>query len=244
MQEARLHAVAATPKTHPARSAPMRAPLLAALLLLPALAGCAEPTDARANLVPYPRLGDVATYEVTGALVEFSRWENAHPFASGRGLVSWEVSAGGQAIDAARGVHDTFRVTRRVAEGGAGAVEHAQLYVAPAFQAVVQSSYKLSQDQSVLAFDERGYPWLWGASALFGEELREGATAVFPLPDNLGMHIQPNLGWLVEGREEDGTWRLVLGGHGSVEGRMWMEPGSPWPTRVELALLDVEMTES
>lgn len=216
----------------------MRAPVLAALLLLPALAGCAEPTDARANLVPYPRLGDVVTYEASGAMVDFARWENAHPFAGGRGVVVWEVGKGGEAIDMARGVHETFRVTRRVGEGGAAPVERAQLFVAPAFQAVVQSSYKLSQDQSVLAFDERGYPWLWGASFLFGEELREGAFERFTIPDNLGVGVSPQLDWFVEAREADGTWRVNLSGHGSVEGRLWMEPGSPWPTRVELAILD------
>ena len=219
------------------RLPPMRALALAALALLPAWAGCAEPEDARANLVPYPRLGDVATYEATGAMLDLARWENAHPFATGRGQVVWEVGAGGEALDAARAVHETFRVTRRVGDGAAP-VEHAQLFVAPAFQGVIQSSYKLSQDQAVLAFDERGYPWLWGASALFGEELRLGQGIRVPLPDNLGAGRGTALAWVPEAREEDGTWRLNLTGHASVEGTLWMEPGNAWPARVELTLKD------
>ena len=215
----------------------MRVPLLAALLLLPAWAGCAEPEDTRANLVPYPRMGDVATYEVTGALVDLARWENAHPFASGRGTVAWEVSAGGSVIDAARGVHDAFKVTRKVGEGG-GLVEQAQLYVSPAHEAVIQSFYKLSQDQSVLAFDERGYPWLWGTSVLFGEQLKEGGVVALTLPDNLGRGVSAPLAWRVEGREEDGAWRLALSGNDSIEARAWVEPGVAWPQRVEVTLKD------
>lgn len=213
----------------------MRALLVAALVLAAGLAGCADPPDTRANLVPYPRMGDVATYAVEGALVDLARWENARPLVGQPTNVRLALGEGGLALDGARALHPTFLVTRSLNEGG-GFVEHARLFVSPVHQAVVQSSYKLSQDQSVLAFDERGYPWLWGASVLFGEELRGGATIPLTLPDNLGIGDAPTLMWGVA--QEGEGWRLSLLGNASIEATLWLDAGEAWPTRVRVVLKD------
>lgn len=210
----------------------MRAPLLALLLVAPLLAGCATDGGETTALVAYPRAGDVATYEAEGAMVDLARWENGHPLV-GRTAIEWTVGGNVKALDGARAVHDAYEVTRKV-----GGVEHARLFVARAPQAVVQSYYKLSQDQGVLAFDERGFPWLWGASALFGEELKEGALVPFSLPDNLGGARSADLAWRVGARDADGAWRIVLEGNASVDATLWMEEGSAWPLRVEMTLKD------
>lgn len=222
----------------------MRGPALLVLLALPALlAGCSEAPDARAGLVPYPRMGDVATYEATGAHVDFARWENGHAFLAGAGRVRLTLSASPDALDAARAVHPAFKVTTEVAEAGPF-VRHAERFVSPAHQAVVQALYPISTDQSVLSFDERGFPWLFGASALFGADLAREARVPFALPDNLGRGASFDLAWRVDGAETvDGVaaTRLVLEGAPGVEGMLWMEPGVAWPLRVHLRVTGPEM---
>lgn len=216
------------------RQAPrVRVPLLALLLLAPALAGCASEDDARADIVPYPKLGDVATYEATGALVELARWNNAVPFAAASAQVRFTLAAGPTALDAARALHPTFRVTTEVAEAGVFG-KRSERFVSPAHQGIVQGLYVLSQDQSVLSFDERGFPWLFGASPLFGAQLAPGARIDVPLPDNLGRGKSFDISWEVAG-EEDGLTRLELRGEGA-NGTVWLAPGSAWPQRVALEI--------
>ena len=221
----------------------VRTALALALLVLPALAGClGAAEDARDTLVPYPRLGDAVTYEARGALVEFARWENAHPLVADPARVRFTLEASEKVLDGARAVHPAFLVRMEVAEGGPF-VLHSERRVSPGHQALVQARYPLSQDQSVVSFDERGFPWLFGASALFGEDLLQGEFA-FELPDNLGRGASFSPRWVVSGEEDvDGVaaTRLDLRDAPGMEGSLWMEPGSAWPLRVRLALLAPDM---
>lgn len=218
--------------------------LLGALLLLAALlAGCGSAPDPRAGLVPYPKVGDVVTYEASGALVEISRWENGHAFLAPAAKVRFTLAESPRVLDAARQVHPAFKVTTEVAEAGAF-VRHSDRYVSPEHQAVIQALYPLSQDQAVLSFDERGFPWLWGASALFGADLGRQESVAFALPDNLGRGADRVLAWRVEGTETvDGVeaTRLALEGAPGLEGTLWMQPGSPWPLKASLRVLTDEL---
>lgn len=214
----------------------MRAfPLVLATLLLAGCFGGSE--DPRGGLVPYPRLGDVAVYEATGALVELARWENGVPFAAASAQVRFTIAQSADAIDAARAQHASFQLTTELAEAGVFDLRSERL-VSVRHQAIVQSYHPLSQDQAIVAFDERGYPWLWGASALIGEELVEGARLPVMLPDNLGLgetrSLELVVGPDVRLDERDLT-RVDLRGAG-VNGTLYMEPGTPWPYRVTLAL--------
>ncbi|HUR69536.1 MAG TPA: hypothetical protein VM370_09845 [Candidatus Thermoplasmatota archaeon] len=200
------------------------------------LTGCAGGGgDARADLVPYPHLGDVATYEATGALVDFARWENGAPFAAASAQVRFTLDASADALDGSRALHKAFRVTTDVAEAGVFG-ERSATWVSARHEAIVQSRHPLSQDQSIVAFDERGFPWLWGASALFGEELAEGSAFPFEIPDDLGRGQEILFEWRVNG-SEDGLVRLDLAG-GGASGSLWMERGVAWPARVHLTITD------
>lgn len=214
----------------------------AALLLVILLAGClgGGGGSGRDDLVPYPKLHESATYAVKGAAVDLGRWENGHAFATQGAQIKLTVLPGAAALDAARIPHATFLVREDVSEAG-GFVHHADLYVSPAHEGIVQSVYPLSGDQSIVAFDERGYPWLFGASALFGESLAPGAAIPVAIPDNLGHGAALNLSWRVKGAEDVNgvhATRLDLEGSSSVHGALWMEPGSPWPLAVNLTLDD------
>lgn len=210
----------------------MRPSLALALALALALpAGClGDDDDARATLVPYPRVGDVATYEVTGGFVDLARWENGAAMPTGQ--VRFTLATSPDVIDGAHAVHPAFKVTTELAAAGVF-VKHGELYVSPRHEAIVQSFYPLSQDQSIVAFDERGYPWLWGASALIGEDLAEGRVD-FEVPDNLGRGATMPFAWVVRG-EEEGLTRLDLEGSG-VNASLWLGDESPWPTRVSMRL--------
>lgn len=227
---------------------------LAALLILLAagLAGCAKNGPAAPALVPYPKLGDVAVYELSGAYVELSRWENGHPVTAGAQL-RVELASGGKMLDAARLVHDTFRVTTTLA-----GAKFSDVYVSPAHEGIVQAVYPLSQDQNVVSFDERGYPWLFGASALFGTPLGPGAARDVIIPENLAapgasIVIAPTLPGVPpiavsaqRGLKADGTWafasqegnatRFDLHDVPGVNGSVWLTASSAWPTRVHLAI--------
>lgn len=209
-----------------------RALLVVLVVLAPALAGCADPEGAsRASLVAYPKLGDEATYRVD-RLVDLARWENGHegPFD-----VRFHLEESTPAFDAARLVHDVFRV--RVASDAGRSF----LFVSPRHEAVVQALYPLAGDQAIVAFDERGYPWLFGASALFGQEIRPGSRVTFQVPDNFGTGRALNLSWRAAGEEDVGGVRavkLVLEGNASLEGALWMEPGNAWPLRAQLVVKD------
>jgi len=220
-------------KLHEGRGALPRVRALPLGVVALLLAGClgGEP-DPRAGLVPYPRLGDVAVYEVRGAILDLARWENGIPLP-GPSQLRLTLSASPDALDGARAVHPAFKLTTELGVGG-GFVLHSERYVSPRHQAVVQAYYPLSQDQSVVAFDERGFPWLWGASALIGEELREGARVPFALPDNLGRGQTMVFEWVVRG-EEDGLLRVELEGEGA-NATLWMAPASPWPVRATMRL--------
>jgi hypothetical protein len=204
----------------------VRVALALALALAPALAGCASKAPDAPALVPYPRLGDAVAYAASGAYVEFARWENGHPFATGAGRVRFEVGAAPKVIDGARQVHAAFRVATTV-----DGAKHAELFVAPEHEAIAQSVYPLSRDQSVVAFDERGLPWLFGASALFGRDL--GARTEFAVGS-------ATLAWVPDGREGDAV-RMKLAGSPALEGELWMQPGSPWPLRASLAIRDASL---
>ena len=82
----------------------MRAlPLLLAALLV---AGCfGTDADPRGGLVPYPRMGDVAVYEATGALLEVARWENGVPLAAAKAQIRYTIEPGGDALDGTRALH-------------------------------------------------------------------------------------------------------------------------------------------
>lgn len=218
-------------------------PLVPALLLAVALggAGCfGGGDDGPPPLVPYPRSGDVAVYEATGALVEFARWNNGVPFAAVSAQVRLTLATSPDALDGARAQHPAFKVTTDVAEAGVFGKRHDR-WVGPRQEAIVQSFYPLSQDQSVVAFDERGYPWMFGASVLIGEELTEGARFPFDIPDNLGRGATMQMAWVVAG-DEEGFTKLTLDAPASgMTGALWMEPGSPWPARVELAIVTDEL---
>lgn len=212
------------------------APLLLAALLL---AGCfGSDEDPRGGLVPYPRLGDVAVYEASGSLVEISRWDNAVPFISPRAQLRYTLAASPDALDAARAVHPVFLLRTELAEAGVYDLLSERL-VSVRHQALVQSLYPLSQDQNVVAFDERGYPWLWGASALIGEELVEGVVFPVELPDMLGLGRTLRFDLVVgptervEGRD---LTRVDVRGAPALEGTLHMERGSPWPARVSLVM--------
>lgn len=212
---------------------------LVLVALLAPLAGCVGflgDDDARSGLVPYPRMGDVATYAVQGAHVELGRWENGHAFLGAAGQLRFTLAPGEKVLDAARAVHPTFKVTTERAEGGAFML-HSERFVSPLHQAIVQARYPLSQDQSTLSFDERGYPWLLGASPLFGADLSQETEVAFELPDNLGRGVAVPLAWRVDGIETvDGVeaTRLVLEGAPGMEATLWMEPGSAWPLRASV----------
>jgi hypothetical protein len=223
-----------------------RAALLLVALLAGAASGClgfGGDDDPRAGLVAYPRLGDVATYEATGAHLDLGRWENGHPFVSPTATLRITLAPSGKVLDAARAVHPAFKVTTERSETGPFLLASEKL-VSPAMQAVVQARYPLSQDQSTLSFDERGYPWLFGASALFGADLAEEREVAFALPDNLGRGVEVPLAWRVAGTERvegvDAT-RLVLEGAPGLEATLWMEPGSAWPVRVSMRFTSAEL---
>lgn len=212
----------------------MRALLLAWLAVGAALvAGCADAPDPRADLVPYPRVGDAAVYEATGAYVELSRWENGHMLV-GAQRVAFTVRDADAMLDGARQAHDAYRVD--VTVGGARKAEH---YISQQQHARIQSLYPLSQDQSVLAFDERSFPWLFGASALFGEALSLGTVVPLRMEDNLGGggDALASLAWRVTGEDEAG-WTLALEGSSSIEGELVLARGDAWPTRARLTVKD------
>lgn len=219
-------------KSPPRDSRFVRATLLALLLLAATLAGCASPPDSRASLVAYPKLGDVVTYTASGTYLELARWENGHPITS-TGEIKFEVAPGESALDGARQVHETYRVHTRM-EGA----RHAELFVLPARHAIVQSYYPLSQDQGIVAFDERSFPWLFGASALFGQELVSGAEYSLRLEDNLGAGAHaPALSWRVLGEDNDSV-KVELVGSSSIDGALWFERGSAWPVRATITIHD------
>lgn len=142
-------------------------------------------------------------------------------------------------LDAARSVHPTFLVLAERDSGG-GFVKHADRFVSPKHQAVVQSYYKLSQDQGTLSFDERGFPWLFGASVLFGADLTRDDVP-FRLPDNLGRANPIDLSWNLAGPERhDGqdTVRYDLAGADSLAGSAWFVQGQAWPARIVLEVKD------
>lgn len=212
-----------------------RAALALALVVAlgPGLGGClGGGADPGASLVPYPRVGDVAVYEVAGGYVDLARWENGFAFPAAR--VRFTLLAGGDVIDGARAVHPTFKLTTEIAQASAF-VKHSEKWVSPRHGTLVQTLYPLSQDQSIVAFDERGYPWLWGASALVGEDLAIGRVA-FGIPDNLGRGASMPFAWVVRG-EEDGLTRLDLEGEGA-SATLWLGDESPWPARASVALTD------
>jgi hypothetical protein len=218
-----------------------RLALLAVVVCVaPAFAGCAQdPGASRETLVPYPRLHDAVTYDVQGAYVELARWENGHS-ATGAQQVRYRVEPGPGAYDGSRALHPTFLVMTEVGSTAALA-RHADLYVSPEHEGVVQSVYPLAGDQSVVAFDERGYPWLFGASALFGQDVGAGKSVAFALPANLGPGTGLNLSWRVAGSEDVAGTRatkLVLEGSPSIAGALWMAPGSPWPLKADVTLKD------
>lgn len=210
----------------------MRWALLVVAILL--VAGCATRSGSfpgEATTLPYPRIGDVATYSVSGAYVELARWENGHPVDAGTQL-SFAVTAGPKVLDGARQVLDSYRVTTTL-----HGAKFADLYVSPAYgHTLVQAVYPLSQDQNVVAFDERGYPWLFGASALFGRTVAPGSSAGFALPN--GLVAQPPVvataAWVFVGSEPDGL-RFDLKDLPGYAGSVWLKPGSAWPARVHLA---------
>lgn len=214
----------------------VRARLLLAILLGAALAGCFQDAAAEDIVVPYPRMGDVAVYEATGSLLEFARWENGHAFVAGPAQVRFTVAPSQPVIDGARGVHEVFLVTTDVAETGVFS-KRSERYVSYAHQGTIQGLYPLSQDQSVLSFDERGFPWLFGGSALFGAELSREPRVPLALPDNLGRGRTMEFAWVVDGRDGN-LVRLALEGSDSFTGTAWMEPGVAWPARVTLTLAD------
>lgn len=210
------------------------------MLVAATTAGCVDDEMAPDVVVPYPHVGDVATYEATGALVEIARWENAHAFVSGSARVRFALAESAPVLDGARSVHEAFLVTTSTSEVG-GFIKHSERYVSPAHQATVQALYPISQDQSVLSFDERGYPWLFGASVLFGAEVSREPRHEFRLPDNLGRGRDMVLAWVVKGVEEvDGApaWRLDLEGNASISGSVWFEAGNAWPVKATLTLHD------
>jgi hypothetical protein len=216
-----------------------RTALLVLLLALPALAGCFGEEVSADVVIPYPRLGDVATYAIDGAYVEFARWENGHALQTGA-RARFTLAASEPVIDGARAIHPAFRVTTELAEAG-GFVKQAERFVSPEHQGVIQGWYPLSQDQAVLSFDERGFPWLFGASPLFGAELSREPRYAFTLPDNLGRGQVIEFAWVVAGTESvqgvEAT-KLVLEGPPSLEGVLWMEPTSAWPLQARLTLKD------
>jgi len=212
-----------------------RALLLALLVAAPALAGCADDDGAsRDTLVPYPRMGDEATYRVD-RYVEIARWENGHV---GPLDVRFRVQESAPVLDAARAAYDAFRVS--VEAGGA---KQADLFVSPAHEALVQAVYPLAGDQSIVAFDERGFPWLFGASALFGENVAQGRSVAFVVPDTLGGKAGLALRWVSQGAQSlDGrsTTKLVLEGNDSIAGALWLD-GSAWPLRASLTIKDASV---
>lgn len=216
------------------------AALLLLVLVAAALAGCSRAPDARGDLVAYPRLGDVATYAVQGAYVELTRWENGHAFLGGAGEVRFTLSESGKVLDAARAVHPAFRVATELSDG-AGFVRHGDRYVSPEHQAIMQAYYPHSADQGTLSFDERGHPWLFGASVLFGADLAREPEVTFELPDNLGRGETRALAWRVDGTESvEGidARRLVLEGAPGLDATLWLEPGSAWPLRALVQVTD------
>jgi hypothetical protein len=215
----------------------MRALVLVLLLAAPALAGCFGAKEtAREGLVAYPRLGDVAVYDVRGALLDLARWENGAAFPAGSGRLRFSLDESAPVIDGARAVHPAFRVLVERDSGG-GFVTHAERFVSPRHQAVVQAYYPLSQDQGVLSFDERGFPWLFGASALFGADPARDARVGFALPDNLGRGESMVLEWVAQAREGD-EWVFGLEGSASLAGELRIPAGSAWPTYARLELRD------
>ena len=210
--------------------------VLAALLV----AGCfGGDDDPRGGLVPYPRVGDVAVYEASGALVEVARWENGVPFAARTAQVRYTLAASPDAYDGARQLHPSVKLATEVSEAGAFDLR-SERWISARHQAIVQSFYPLSQDQSIVAFDERGYPWMWGASALVGEELVEGAAFSVELPDNLGLGAAKGFTLTVgpsvrlDGRD---VTKVDVAGGGLV-GTLYMERGVAWPYMVSFVLND------
>lgn len=173
-----------------------------ALVVLGLLAGCAEPTSPTALVSPPPRLGDVVEYEVTGPYADLVRWEPELPPTLTR--IRLTVEPGGSRLTTDLERRDTFAV-RLEGDGGAGWQTLDVRYVALASGVVVEVLTPFNETQSVVSWEEFGFPWFFGASVFMGRTTPATgpeSASVFPAPPALS-------------RVGD-HWRAALPSHGAT----------------------------
>lgn len=217
-----------------------RAAVLLALLVAPAFAGCATPGAVDAAELARPRIGDRVEYDVGGHLVEFSRWANGFRLSGSSPRLAIEVDAvDGLALDGFRARHEVVRVREELATGGAFAT-HRDLLVSTTHAAIVQGYAPLSGEDGVVSFDERGYPWAWGASLFHGRPLAVGLVVEASLPANGGQPAPLPLVFEVTAAERVGgrdAFRVdVTRARGDASWSIWLAPDVPYPVQVEVAL--------
>lgn len=217
----------------------MRVALACLLVVAPALAGCTTPSAAVEEPLALPRIGDRAEYAVSGHLVELARWANGFAITGADARLTLAVEEGPRALDGFRSPHETFLVREEL--GDAGALSpHRDLYVSEALGAVVQSFTPLGAGDVVVGFDERGYPWAWGASLWHGARLEAGATAPLVLPANGGQAAPLALTLRVASAERVGAREAVkveaLGLPDGASWAIWLAPGVPVPVKVEVRM--------
>ncbi|MHB8603738.1 MAG: hypothetical protein ACYDCK_00675 [Thermoplasmatota archaeon] len=232
----------------------MRVALVLLLLVSPAfLAGCARPavTPTGATLA-LPHIGDSATYVAHGAFLDFRRWANGFTLPPTGESITLAIGASGAAVDGTRRNWSAFEATLSDTSGTIS-----REFVSPEHASLVQSWSPLNGEQAVLAFDERGYPWAWGASVLQGRPLTAGRVESFSLPANaregasasdpqgvplaLSFRIgavepvpyeTPPVDKTMFARPANGV-RVELAENASVDWRLWFDPSIPYPLRIE-----------
>ncbi len=213
------------------------------VVLASGLAGCASPGPSGGGVLARPRIGDVAEYVLAGHLVEFARWANGVPLVGAENRLVLRVAAQeGLALDGFRARHAVFRVDEELSTGGALAPLRSWL-VSPEQAAVVQGAAPLAGEDAVVSFDERGYPWAWGASAFHGETLAVGRGADVVLLANAGQAAPLAIRLEVVGmdrvRERDAFRVTAVPGPGfaaPAAWTLWLAPDVPYPLRVEATL--------
>ncbi|HVL49352.1 MAG TPA: hypothetical protein VM889_12400 [Candidatus Thermoplasmatota archaeon] len=173
------------------------------LLVLPALAGCLGATSEGPVDVPPFRAGDAATYVVTGTYLEAARLWNAVPLPTGSATLAFETRAAEPILDGALARRAVMEVETRL-----GTAKPHLRWVDS--DGVVASFLPLSEEgHNALSFEERGFPWAFGASVLAGRALAPGDRFPFTL-QNLGGQAAPlALAWRVE-RVEAGRATVAL----------------------------------
>lgn len=206
----------------------MRALAVGLLVVVPAFAGCFGGTD-DSILVGRPAEGDVVLYEASGEFLDLARLLNAAALPGRSANVRLDVGSTARVFDGALVPHDAHRTTLAIDNE-----RPLERWVDAA--GVVASRLPLSETgDAALSFEERGWPWAFGASVLFGRVLAQGDRVPFVLRNDAGQAAPLALAWRVE-RVESGLATLALDGAEGARGTLVMEDGVAYASRLDLAI--------